>query len=202
MNNYFYYSNLYCRSDFQSSAGRLEQLMKNSPLIKKQLEKLDMQISEAVVRKYLKGMCNNFSPVSSGYTGNFYKSFRPVLKQTIMHAIHKTKEVSSLTSSLKLCIVQIIPKADKNQKLLMNWRPITLPNTFYNIISGVLASRLKSVLDYLIGLEHNGYVPQRFIGEFTRTTYDIFQYAKEKTSLVIYYSLTLRKPLTVSALRL
>ena len=49
-----------------------------------------MQISEAEVRKYLKGMHNNVAPGSSCYTGNFYKAFWTVLKQRIMHAIHRT----------------------------------------------------------------------------------------------------------------
>ena len=31
----------------------------------------------------------------------------------------------------------------------------------------------------MIGPEQKGYVPNRFIGEVTRTTYDIFHYAKE-----------------------
>ena len=44
----------------------------------------------------------------------------------------------------------------------------------------VLANRLKTLLDHLIGPEQKGNVPNRFIGEVTRTTHDIFQYAKEK----------------------
>ena len=36
------------------------------------------------------------------------------------------------------------------------------------------------MLDHLIGPEQKGYVPKWFIGEVTRTTYDIVQYAKEK----------------------
>ncbi|MCP3679804.1 MAG: reverse transcriptase family protein, partial [Gammaproteobacteria bacterium] len=179
-----FYSNLYSRRDSEASAARLEQFIKNSPLIKKlsqeQREKLDMKISEAEVSNYLRGMRNNVAPGSSGYTGNFYKAFWTILKQRIMNAIHKTKEVNCLSASQKIGIVQIIPKADKNLKLLTNWRPLTLLNTFYKLISGVLANRLKSVLDYLIGPEQKGYVPLRFIGEVTRTTYDLFQYAKDK----------------------
>ena len=97
-----------------------------------------------------------------------------------MRAIHRSKEMNSLSVTQKIGIVQIIPKADKDLRLLTNWRPLTLLNTFYKIISGVLANRLKTVLDHLIGPEQKGYVPGRFIGEVTRTTYDIFQYAKEK----------------------
>ena len=56
-----------------------------------------------------------------------------------------------MSSTQKLGILQIIPKADKDLKLLTNWRPLTLLNTFYKNILGVLGNRLKIVLDYLIG---------------------------------------------------
>ena len=85
-----------------------------------------------------------------------------------------------MSSSQKLWIVQIIPKADKNIKLLTHWQSLTLPNTFYKIVSGVLASRLISVLDCLVWPEQKGFVPQRFIGEVIRTKFYIFQHAKDK----------------------
>ena len=84
-----------------------------------------------------------------------------------MQAIHRSNEMNSLSATQKIGIVQIIPKADKDLRLLTNWRPLTLLNTFYKIISGVLANRLKTVLDYLIGPEQKGYVPNRSIGEVT-----------------------------------
>ena len=158
--------------------------MRNSPLIKRlnqeQLDKLDLQISEAEVSKYLRGMRNNVAPRSSGYTGNFYKFFWKSIKNRVMQAIYRTKEVNSMSATQKVGFVQIIPTADKDLKLLTNWWPLTLPNTFYKILSGVLANRLKTVLDHLIGPEQKGYVPNRLIDEVTRTTYDIFQYAKDK----------------------
>ena len=97
-----------------------------------------------------------------------------------MQAIHRTEEVNNLSATQNIGNVKIIPKADKDLKLLTNWRPLTLLNTFYKIISRVLANGLKTALDHLIGPEQKGYVPNRFIGEVTQTTYDIFQYAKEK----------------------
>ena len=70
-------------------------------------------------------MHNNVAPGSSGYTKKFYKAFWPVLKQRIMNAIHRTKEVDYLTSTKKIVIIQIIPKADKNLKLFTNWCPLS-----------------------------------------------------------------------------
>ena len=99
--------------------------MRNSPLIKRlspdQREKLEVQISEAEVSKYLRGMRNNVAPGSSGYTGNFYKFFWKNFKNRIMRAIHRSKEVNSLSVTQKIGIVQIIPKADKDIRLLTNF---------------------------------------------------------------------------------
>ena len=80
-------------------------------------------------------MRNNVAQGSSGYTGNFYKFFWKSIKNRIMQAIHRTKEVNSMSATQKMGIVEIIHKADKDLKLLTNWRPLTLLNTFYKIIS-------------------------------------------------------------------
>ena len=93
-----------------------------------------MQITEAEVHKYMTGMRNNVAPGSSGNTGIFYKAFWTVIKNRIMQAIHKSKQANSMSPSQILGIIKIIPKADKNLKLLTNWRPLTLLNTFYKII--------------------------------------------------------------------
>ena len=53
-------------------------------------------------------------------------------------------------------------------------RPLTLLNTFYKVISSVLAARLKVVLSRVAN------VPGRYIGEVTRSTYDLFHHAKHK----------------------
>ena len=79
----------------------------------------------------------------------------------------------------KLGIVTIIRKGEKYPRMLSNWRLLILLNTFYKLISSVLAERLKPVLEMIIGNEQKGYIPGRFIGEVIRTTYDLFQYAKQ-----------------------
>ena len=50
-----------------------------------------------------------------------------------------------------LNIVALIPKSDKDQRFITNWRPLTLLETFYKLISATLANRMKPVLDKIIG---------------------------------------------------
>ena len=78
----------------------------------------------------------------------------------------------------KMGIVTIIPKGDKDPRKLGNWCPLTLLNMFYKLISSILAYRLKPILDRIIIKGQQAYIIGRYIGEVTRTTYDLFQYAK------------------------
>jgi len=72
----------------------------------------------------------------------------------------------------------LIPKGSKDRKLLKNWRPLVLLNTYYKIVSGVLTARLKPALDYLIHADQKAYLQNRYVGEITRSTYDILDHAK------------------------
>ena len=62
-----------------------------------------------------------------------------------------------------LNIVALIPKSDKDQRFITNWRPLTLLETFYKLISATLANRMKPVLDKIIGQQHIAYIPGRYI---------------------------------------
>ena len=65
------------------------------------------------------------------------------------------------------------------RKYLTNWRPLTLLETFYKLLSAILAKRLKPVLDKLLGHKQKAYIPGRFIAKCTRTIYDLFENAKD-----------------------
>ena len=75
-------------------------------------------------------------------------------------------------------MVTLIPKQDKDTRIVGNLRPITLLSTFYKIISGTLTNRLKPVLDRLIEPWQKAYLPDRYIGNITQNTFDLFSKAK------------------------
>ena len=55
---------------------------------------------------------------------------------------------------------------------------MTLLNTLYKLISSILAERLKKVLNQILGPHQKAYIPDRYISEATKNTYDIFYQAK------------------------
>ena len=66
-------------------------------------------------------------------------------------------------------------KRTQIKTLIENWRPITLLNTVYKILSGSLANRIKPYVQTLINKDQTGFISGRFIGENTRLLYDIMK---------------------------
>ena len=114
------------------------------------------------------------------FGGGFYKMFWKYFKWVVMGAIGEIYENKELPLSQRLGIIALIPKSDKDPRFIKNWRPLTLLETFYKLISATLANRIKPVLNSIIGLHQKAYIPNRYIAECTRNTYDLFNYAKKK----------------------
>ena len=90
-----------------------------------------------------------------------------------------------LSITQRLGIITLIPKGDKDKTYLKNWRPLTLLNSLYKLVSGCIAERMKPHLDTIIHGDQKGFVSERYIGEAIRTTYDIIQWAKDNNKIGI-----------------
>ena len=144
---------------------------------------LDNPITSTEVLQSLKRLKNSKSPGTTGFQADFFKFFWSDLESFIVKSFNYSIQKGELSISQKLGIISILPKGNKPREFLKNWRPISLLNTTYKIFSGIIASRLKVVLDSLIHENQKGFLSGRFIGENTRLLYDI-----------IYQAETLNKP--------
>ena len=71
--------------------------------------------------------------------------------------------------------INVAPKKRKNKLYLENWRPISLLNIDYKIISKTIASKISNVLPKLIHGDQTGYVKGRYIGQNIRLIQDIMK---------------------------
>ena len=131
-----------------------EEILKNIASIKKVTEddkvRMDVRISEEEVGITLKNTRNNIAPGHGGFGGNFYKVFWKFLKNIVVNAINKIYVNEELPITLRLGTIALIPKGDKDQRFITNWRPLTLLETLYKLISATLANRLKPTLDKIV----------------------------------------------------
>ena len=144
-----------------------------------QKSSMDGKITVEEMTKYLKKCKNNVAPGSSGFTNEFYKFFWRDVKYFVINSVDYAFDHNRLSVTQRLGVISIIPKGEKDKRFLTNWRPLTLLNTLYKLISGCIAERIKPVLPGLINPDQKGFVAGRYIGEAVRTTYNVMQYAKE-----------------------
>ena len=180
-----FYQNLYRSQENKLQTNTIEQFLEseNTPhpkLSKSESDKLEGILTIEEATAYIKKCRSDASPGSSGFTGGFYKFFWRNLKKFIIDSLNFSYDSGSLSITQKLGIIILLPKPNKDKKLLTNWRPISLLNQIYKILSGALAERLKPVLPKIIHNDQKGFVKGRFIGECIRNTYDIIEYTKDK----------------------
>ena len=90
-----------------------------------------------------------------------------------LHSCRTAKLEKKLSTSQRQAVKELIEKKDKDKRFIKKWRPISLLNVDYKIISKALAARLKKVLPNLISPQQTAYFENRFIGESNRLTADI-----------------------------
>ena len=136
----------------------------------------DEEITMEEVAKSLKELPNNKTPGTDGLTTDFYKFFWPKIKQIVYDSIIFAFKSSKLSIEQRRGILSIIPKKSKDLRYLKFWRPLTLLNTDYKIITKLLAIRLQKVLPSIINMDQSGYLKGRYIGDNIRTIFDTMQY--------------------------
>ena len=128
----------------------------------------------------LKQFMNNKTPGSDGFTIEFYRFFWPAIGPIMVDSFNYAFENGEMSISQKRGILSLIPKKDKDKKYLKNWRPISLLNNDYKIVTKTLALRLEKVLPTIISANQTGYVKGRYIGESIRIITDMMSFTKKK----------------------
>ena len=138
---------------------------------------LEGEISMEELIKALNETKNNKSPGSDGYPIEFYKFFWDKLGWFLLRAINENFRNKAFSLSQSQGVITCIPKGDKNRKHLKNWRPISLLNSSYKLVSSCIANRIKTILPHVIESQQKGFIKGRNIAECTREIYDfLFEY--------------------------
>ena len=124
--------------------------------------------------KMLKEMKNNKSPGNDGFTVEFYCTFWLDVGDILVGVLNEAFNRGVMSNSQKQGVITLIEKEGKNAMYVKNYRPITLLNVDYKILSKVLAKRIKEVLGEIIHHDQVGYIKDRNIGEAVRLIDDMF----------------------------
>ena len=133
---------------------------------------MDSDIEASEIFKALKKMQNNKSPGPGGICVEFYKLYWNLIGDDLCEVLKKGLEDQELAYSQYLASIILLYKKGPRPDI-KNWRPISLLNCDYKLLSKVLAERLKRVLTEIISNDQRGCVPGRYIGENIRLVEDM-----------------------------
>ena len=136
-------------------------------------------ITEQDLYESLSALPNNKTPGTDGLTVEFYKAFWDILKKPLCKCVKAIYDKGELSEDQKRGVINLLPKPDKDIRAIKNWRPISILNVDYKLITKTLADRLKLVLPDIIHPDQCGYVRDRKIGENIRIVHDLIHYCND-----------------------
>jgi exonuclease III len=134
----------------------------------------------------------NSSPGIDGLSNKFIKKywnyFRVPLHNYTIHCLTEGR----LTENFRVAKIRLIPKKTDPKKI-SNWRPISLLNCFYKIVSRVLTNRLIRVSDKITKIGQKGYSKSKWCQEVAITLFDSIADCKTRQKSGCIVSLDIKK---------
>ena len=101
----------------------------------------------------------------------FYQKFWHIVDNKVTDAMLDFLHSGNMEPSVNYTHIVLISKVKKLKKIA-DFKPISLCNVIYKIISKVLANRLKLILPQIIPPTHNAFVPGRLITDNVLVAYE------------------------------
>ncbi|KAJ8018214.1 hypothetical protein HOLleu_43920 [Holothuria leucospilota] len=144
-------------------------------------EELDLPFSIDEVFSALKTTSKNKAPGIDGLPYEFFHNFFDLIGTDLLEVYNDVFERGCLTSSQQVAVISLIAK--KGDILsTKNWRPISLLNADYKILSKVLQTRLAKVMPGIVNVFQTCAVPGRTIHNNLILIRDIIDYTQLKNT--------------------
>ena len=138
------------------------------------------EISVEECRMAIKQMKKDKSPGEDGLPCEFYKKFFELFAHLFLKVIKNSLRNQKLPTSMRTGIISLLPKEGTDLLCIESWRPITLLNVDYKIISKVIVNRLRQIIEKLVGTYQTGAIPNRSIQNNLLLLRDTINYCGER----------------------
>ncbi|XP_042983206.1 uncharacterized protein LOC122312616 [Carya illinoinensis] len=174
-----YFQTLFATAEELGNMDFLQDL--NGKVDAQMVEQLDATFTAEEVKRALDKMHPTKAPRSNGMASIFYQKFWSIVGTNITDAMLKALNIGSFPFEINHTFITLIPKK-KLPELVSNYRPISLYNVIYKLISKVLANRLKLVLPTVISPSQTAFVPGRLITDNVLVAYEMVHFLRRKRS--------------------
>ena len=156
-----FYENLYKNNELCDTES-LNHFYENCNIPKvtpSEAEDCDKRLTLNELHNTLKLFRKNKYPGLDGLTSELYLKFWDLLGPLLLNVYDESFERGILPENMRVGVITLLEKKDKNRLKLANWRPISLLGVDYKLLAKCMGERLKKVLPNLIHPDQNGFVP-------------------------------------------
>jgi len=124
---------------------------------------LDLPFTENEVWRTIQQLPSDKAPGPDGFTGCFYKSCWPIIKDDIMVAVSAvwSRKMGNF-GTLNSAYITLLPKMEGADQP-KDFRPISLVHSFVKLITKLLANRLAPKLQQIVSPNQSAFIKGRFI---------------------------------------
>jgi hypothetical protein len=160
---------------------------------------IDLEVDalyKPVDKEELKKVLSNFKVDKSlgpdGWTMEFFKHFFDIVGEDLLEMIEESRTKGFIPGALNSTFITLIPKVNKPLQF-GDYRPISLCNLCYKIISKIIANQIKLILSRSLSEEQLGFLQGRQIQDAIGTVHECIHSIKKKKSKSLVLKLDLQK---------
>lgn len=116
------------------------------------------------IKQAVFSLSGNSAPGPDGFTGNFYTYCWDIVGEDIIKAAQGFFQGWNLPQGMTSTLICLIPKI-KSPSCFADYRPISLCNFSFKVVSKILSNRLQPILPNIISREQSGFISGRLISD-------------------------------------
>ena len=135
------------------------------------------------------------APGPDGFPARFFQRNWGTLKEKVIPAVHEFFRTGIMPDGANITSIVLIPKVSNPSKI-SEYRPISLCNVIYKVVSKCLVNRLRPLLDGIVTPAQSAFVPGRMITDNVLLAFECIHHIKQEkdpTKSFCAYKLDLSK---------
>jgi hypothetical protein len=157
-----------------------------------EVQELEKIVTKDEVLEVVKGFSRDKSPRPNSWTVEFYHCFFEMVGQDLVDMVEETRLKGEIIPAINSTFVALIPKVNK-PTVFNDFRPISLCNLCYKIISKIIAERLRPILSRVLSEEQLGFLKGRQILDAIGTAQECLHSIRAKKLKAPILKIDLRK---------
>ena len=118
-------------------------------------------------------------PGPDGMSDLFFQKYWSIVGTNVSNMILNVINSGMSLSNINRTNITLVPKTNNPQRMT-EFRPISLCNVVYKLVSKTLANHLKAILPYIISKNQSAFTAGRLITDNVLVAYEIMHFLKHK----------------------